>query len=52
MALERVYLFLKEPVGSKAPSVAGDAKRWLVARESTQSVIPCQAQGHPVPSFR
>ncbi|XP_043478450.1 Down syndrome cell adhesion molecule-like protein Dscam2 isoform X41 [Leptopilina heterotoma] len=45
-------LVITEPVGSKAPSIAGDAKRWLQVRSSTEFEIPCQAQGYPVPAFR
>ncbi|XP_051153619.1 cell adhesion molecule Dscam2 isoform X44 [Leptopilina boulardi] len=45
-------LVITEPVGSKAPSIAGDAKRWLQIRSSTGFEIPCQAQGYPVPAFR
>lgn len=42
----------QEPVGSKAPAIIGDAKRWLITQSTKVFVIPCQAQGHPVPAFR
>jgi len=42
----------KEPVGSKAPSVTGDAKRWLRTKSTAGFAMQCQAQGHPVPAFR
>ncbi|XP_029175719.1 Down syndrome cell adhesion molecule-like protein Dscam2 isoform X5 [Nylanderia fulva] len=45
-------LVITEPIGSKAPSVTGDAKRWLQTKSTTGFAMQCQAQGHPVPSFR
>lgn len=37
---------------SKAPSVTGDAKRWQKTKATSGFAIQCQAQGHPVPTFR
>ncbi|XP_076390068.1 Down syndrome cell adhesion molecule 1 isoform X42 [Megachile rotundata] len=45
-------LVITEPVGSKAPSVVGDAKRWQKTKTSSGFTLQCQAQGHPVPVFR
>ncbi|XP_050461766.1 cell adhesion molecule Dscam2 isoform X10 [Cataglyphis hispanica] len=45
-------LVITEPIGSKAPSVTGDAKRWLQTKSTIGFAMQCQAQGHPVPSFR
>ncbi|XP_029035696.2 Down syndrome cell adhesion molecule-like protein Dscam2 isoform X5 [Osmia bicornis bicornis] len=45
-------LVITEPVGSKAPSVVGDAKRWQKTKTSSGFAVQCQAQGHPVPVFR
>ncbi|XP_076173863.1 Down syndrome cell adhesion molecule 1 isoform X3 [Ptiloglossa arizonensis] len=45
-------LVITEPVGSKAPSVSGDAKRWQKTKTSMGFAVQCQAQGHPVPAFR
>nr|XP_033326668.1 Down syndrome cell adhesion molecule-like protein Dscam2 isoform X36 [Megalopta genalis] len=45
-------LVITEPVGSKAPSISGDAKRWQTTKNSMGFAIQCQAQGHPVPAFR
>ncbi|XP_067215052.1 cell adhesion molecule Dscam1 isoform X3 [Linepithema humile] len=45
-------LVITEPVGSKAPSVTGDAKRWLQTKSTTGFAMQCQAQSHPVPAFR
>ncbi|XP_025152784.1 Down syndrome cell adhesion molecule-like protein Dscam2 isoform X34 [Harpegnathos saltator] len=45
-------LVITEPVGSKAPSVTGDAKRWLQTKSTFGFAMQCQAQGHPVPVFR
>ncbi|XP_032672567.1 Down syndrome cell adhesion molecule-like protein Dscam2 isoform X19 [Odontomachus brunneus] len=45
-------LVITEPVGSKAPSVTGDAKRWLQTKSTVGFAMQCQAQGHPVPAFR
>ncbi|RLU22420.1 hypothetical protein DMN91_004698 [Ooceraea biroi] len=41
-----------QPVGSKAPSVTGDAKRWLETKSTAGFALQCQAQSHPVPAFR
>ncbi|KAG5309252.1 DSCL protein, partial [Acromyrmex insinuator] len=39
-----------EPVGSKAPAFAGDAKLSLLVRKANMDVsLPCNAQGHPPP---
>nr|XP_031842404.1 Down syndrome cell adhesion molecule-like protein Dscam2 isoform X28 [Nomia melanderi] len=45
-------LVITEPVGSKAPSISGDAKRWQKTKTSMGFAVQCQAQGHPVPAFR
>ncbi|XP_076297132.1 Down syndrome cell adhesion molecule 1 isoform X49 [Lasioglossum baleicum] len=45
-------LVITEPVGGKAPSISGDAKRWQTTKNSMGFAIQCQAQGHPVPVFR
>lgn len=42
-----------EPVGSKAPAFAGEAKISLLARKASAEVsLPCNAQGHPPPVSR
>lgn len=42
-----------EPVGSKAPAFAGEAKISLLARKANAEVsLPCNAQGHPPPVSR
>lgn len=42
-----------EPVGSKAPAFAGEAKISLLARKANAEVsLPCNAQGHPPPVTR
>lgn len=42
-----------EPVSSTAPRLSSTAKIDLVSRKSLLPVtLLCQAQGHPVPSFR
>lgn len=42
-----------EPVSSTAPRLSSTAKIDLVSRKSLSPVtLLCQAQGHPVPSFR
>ncbi|OAD62724.1 Down syndrome cell adhesion molecule-like protein Dscam2, partial [Eufriesea mexicana] len=42
-----------QPVGSKAPAFTGDVKGvWLEKGAGTSAVLPCPAQGYPVPSFR
>lgn len=39
-----------EPVGSKAPAFAGEAKISLLARKANAEIsLPCNAQGHPPP---
>ncbi|KAL0124044.1 hypothetical protein PUN28_006084 [Cardiocondyla obscurior] len=44
---------LPEPVGSKAPAFAGDAKLSLLVRKANMDVsLPCNAQGHPPPVSR
>ncbi|KAK1126115.1 hypothetical protein K0M31_004756 [Melipona bicolor] len=44
---------LLEPVGSKAPAFIGDVKGvWLEKGAGSSVVLPCPAQGYPVPSFR
>lgn len=44
---------LLEPVSSTAPRLSSTAKIDLVSRKSlTPVTLLCQAQGHPVPSFR
>ncbi|XP_076672537.1 Down syndrome cell adhesion molecule 1 isoform X40 [Andrena cerasifolii] len=45
-------LVITEPVGSKAPSISGDAKRWQKTKTTMGFAVQCQAQGHPVPAFR
>lgn len=42
-----------EPVGSKAPAFAGEAKISLLARKASVEIsLPCNAQGHPPPVSR
>lgn len=42
-----------EPIGSKAPAFAGDAKLSLLVRKANMDVsLPCNAQGHPPPISR
>lgn len=45
---------LLEPVGSKAPAfTGGDVKGvWLEKGAGSSAVLPCPAQGYPVPSYR
>ncbi|XP_050461787.1 cell adhesion molecule Dscam2 isoform X29 [Cataglyphis hispanica] len=46
-------LVITEPVGSKAPAFAGDAKLSLLVRKANMDVsLPCNAQGHPPPISR
>ncbi|XP_014478246.1 PREDICTED: Down syndrome cell adhesion molecule-like protein Dscam2 [Dinoponera quadriceps] len=46
-------LVITEPVGSKAPAFAGDAKLSLLVRRANMDVsMPCNAQGHPAPVSR
>ncbi|KAL6435021.1 hypothetical protein ACFW04_005260 [Cataglyphis niger] len=46
-------LVITEPVGSKAPAFAGDAKLSLLVRKANTDVsLPCNAQGHPPPISR
>ncbi|XP_060820219.1 cell adhesion molecule Dscam2 isoform X17 [Bombus pascuorum] len=46
-------LVITEPVGSKAPAFTGDVKGvWLEKGAGSSTVLPCPAQGYPVPSFR
>lgn len=46
-------LYPLEPVGSKAPAFAGEAKISLLARKANAEVsLPCNAQGHPPPASR
>ncbi|XP_025152783.1 Down syndrome cell adhesion molecule-like protein Dscam2 isoform X33 [Harpegnathos saltator] len=46
-------LVITEPVGSKAPAFAGDAKLSLLVRRASMDVsLPCNAQGHPAPVSR
>ncbi|XP_025152750.1 Down syndrome cell adhesion molecule-like protein Dscam2 isoform X2 [Harpegnathos saltator] len=46
-------LVITEPVGSKAPAFAGEAKISLLARKANAEVsLPCNAQGHPPPVSR
>ncbi|XP_072765906.1 Down syndrome cell adhesion molecule 1 isoform X48 [Anoplolepis gracilipes] len=51
--LREVPCPLLEPVGSKAPAFAGDAKLSLLVRKANMDVsLPCNAQGHPPPISR
>ncbi|XP_026825557.1 Down syndrome cell adhesion molecule-like protein Dscam2 isoform X1 [Ooceraea biroi] len=46
-------LVITEPIGSKAPAFAGDAKLSLLVRRANMDVsLPCNAQGHPPPVSR
>ncbi|XP_050461777.1 cell adhesion molecule Dscam2 isoform X20 [Cataglyphis hispanica] len=46
-------LVITEPVGSKAPALTGDVKGvWMEKTTASNVVLPCPAQGYPVPSFR
>ncbi|XP_036142526.1 Down syndrome cell adhesion molecule-like protein Dscam2 isoform X37 [Monomorium pharaonis] len=46
-------LVITEPVGSKAPAFAGDAKLSLLVRKANMDIsLPCNAQGHPPPISR
>ncbi|XP_026825563.1 Down syndrome cell adhesion molecule-like protein Dscam2 isoform X7 [Ooceraea biroi] len=46
-------LVITEPVGSKAPAFTGDVKGvWMEKMMASSVVLPCPAQGYPVPSFR
>ncbi|XP_061930186.1 cell adhesion molecule Dscam2 isoform X36 [Apis cerana] len=47
-------LVITEPVGSKAPAfTGGDVKGvWLEKGAGSSAVLPCPAQGYPVPSYR
>nr|XP_034174392.1 Down syndrome cell adhesion molecule-like protein Dscam2 isoform X12 [Osmia lignaria] len=46
-------LVITEPVGSKAPAFTGDVKGvWMEKGAGFSAVLPCPAQGYPVPSFR
>ncbi|XP_050461761.1 cell adhesion molecule Dscam2 isoform X5 [Cataglyphis hispanica] len=46
-------LVITEPVGSKAPAFAGEAKISLLARKANAEIsLPCNAQGHPPPVSR
>ncbi|XP_020284786.1 Down syndrome cell adhesion molecule-like protein Dscam2 isoform X15 [Pseudomyrmex gracilis] len=46
-------LVITEPVGSKAPAFAGEAKISLLARKANAEIsLPCNAQGHPPPVTR
>ncbi|XP_036142499.1 Down syndrome cell adhesion molecule-like protein Dscam2 isoform X7 [Monomorium pharaonis] len=46
-------LVITEPVGSKAPAFTGDVKGvWMEKTKASSVVLPCPAQGYPVPSFR
>ncbi|RLU22421.1 hypothetical protein DMN91_004699 [Ooceraea biroi] len=48
--LREVLCPLLEPIGSKAPAFAGDAKLSLLVRRANMDVsLPCNAQGHPPP---
>ncbi|XP_024891161.1 LOW QUALITY PROTEIN: hemicentin-2-like [Temnothorax curvispinosus] len=53
-ALRRAIRYLRlEPVGSKAPAFTGDVKGvWMEKARASSVVLPCPAQGYPVPSFR
>lgn len=47
------FLCILEPVGSKAPTFTGDVKGvWMEKMTASSVVLPCPAQGYPVPSFR
>lgn len=40
-------------MGSKAPALTGDVKGvWMEKATASNAVLPCPAQGYPVPSFR
>lgn len=46
-------IYILEPVGSKAPALTGDVKGvWMEKTTASSVVLPCPAQGYPVPSFR
>ncbi|XP_071567225.1 Down syndrome cell adhesion molecule 1 isoform X16 [Temnothorax nylanderi] len=46
-------LVITEPVGSKAPAFAGDAKLSMPLRKANMDVsLPCNAQAHPPPVSR
>ncbi|XP_025268081.1 Down syndrome cell adhesion molecule-like protein Dscam2 isoform X21 [Camponotus floridanus] len=46
-------LVITEPMGSKAPALTGDVKGvWMEKTTASNTVLPCPAQGYPVPSFR
>ncbi|XP_050461800.1 cell adhesion molecule Dscam2 isoform X42 [Cataglyphis hispanica] len=48
-----ILLLCLEPVGSKAPALTGDVKGvWMEKTTASNVVLPCPAQGYPVPSFR
>lgn len=48
-----MFIYTLEPVGSKAPALTGDVKGvWMEKKASSSAVLPCPAQGYPVPSFR
>jgi len=51
--VHRMFLYILEPVGSKAPAFTGDVKGvWMEKSRASNVVLPCPAQGYPVPSFR
>ncbi|EFN60720.1 Down syndrome cell adhesion molecule-like protein 1 [Camponotus floridanus] len=52
--LRRAIQYLRlEPMGSKAPALTGDVKGvWMEKTTASNTVLPCPAQGYPVPSFR
>ncbi|EGI61628.1 Down syndrome cell adhesion molecule-like protein [Acromyrmex echinatior] len=46
-------IYRRQPVGSKAPAFTGDVKGvWMEKSRASNVVLPCPAQGYPVPSFR